>query len=95
MNVDGSRFSMATGRLWFIATWILYCSVGFWLHRWAALSRHAISPIVGFVVMPALAWLGYFISLAGSPYLRPRSLYRYIGLVFLALAYSFLHTCGW
>jgi hypothetical protein len=45
--------------------------------------------------MPALAWLGYFISLAGSPYLRPRSLYRYIGLVFLACAGVFFSTYLW
>jgi hypothetical protein len=42
-----------------------------------------------------LTWLGYFISLAASPYLRPRSIYRYIGLSFLACAGVFFSTWLW
>ena len=86
---------MAWGRFWFIATWIVYCSAGFSLYRWAALWHRAISPTVGFVALPALAWLGYFMSLAASPYLRPRSIYRYVGLFVLACAGVFFSTWLW
>ena len=95
MNPDGSRFSMAWGRFSFIATWMAYCSICFFLYRSAALTHRGFSPIMGFVVLPSLAWLGYFISLAGSPYLRPRSVYRYVGLAVLAAAGVFFSTWFW
>lgn len=34
-----------------------------------------------FFSLPLLAWAGYWFVLAGSPYLRPRSLYLHCGLV--------------
>jgi hypothetical protein len=46
-------------------------------------------------LLPSLAWLGYFISFAGSPYLRPRSVYRYVGLAILAVAGVFFSTLFW
>jgi len=95
MNPDGSRFSMGWGCFWFIATWIAYCGVAFFLYRWAALTHRGFSEIVGFIVLPSLAWLGYFISLAGSPYLRPRSLYRYCRLAVLSFAGVFFSTWLW
>ena|ERR1700720_1145153 len=95
MNPDGSRFSMAWGRAWFIATWLAYSSVAFFLYRCAALTHRGFSEIVGFIVLSSLAWLGYFISLAGSPYLRPRSVYRYLGLAVLAAAGVFFSTWFW
>jgi hypothetical protein len=95
MNPDGSRFSMVWGRFWFVAPWFVYCSVAFFLYRRAALTHRGFSEIVGFIVLPSLAWLGYFIALAGSPYLRPRSTYRYLGLVVLAIAGVFFSTWLW
>jgi hypothetical protein len=92
MISDGSRFSMAWGRFWFIATWVAYCGVSFFLYRHGALTHHGFP---GFMALPFLAWLGYFISLAGSPYLRPRSVYRYIGLGVLAVAGVFFFTWLW
>jgi hypothetical protein len=86
---------MAWGRFCFIATWLAYCCVGFLTYHWAVLTHRGFSPIVGFIVLPLLAWLGDFFSLAASPYLRPRSLYRYVGLVFLAAAGVFFSTWFW
>ena len=86
---------MAWGRFGFIATWLAYSGVAFLLYRWAALTHRGVSEIVVFVVLPSLAWLGYFISLAGSPYLRPRSAYRYTGLAVLAAAGVFFSTWFW
>jgi hypothetical protein len=95
MNVDGSRISMAWGRFCFVGTWLAYSGISFFLYRWAALSHRDISPYLLFVALPILAWLGYFLALAASPYLRPRSLYRYCGLFVLSFAGVFFSTWFW
>ena len=94
MNPDGSQFSMGWGRFWFVVTWVAYCGVAFLLYRRAALSHSGFSEIAGFIVLPSLAWLGYFISLAGSPYLRPRSIYRTRLDAFTTTLISMLWPCA-
>jgi hypothetical protein len=42
-----------------------------------------------------LAWAGYWFALAGSPYLRPRSVYRHLGLIVLSFAGLFFLTWFW
>ena len=95
MNPDGSVFSMTFGRFLFIAVWIAYSALSFFLYRWNAV-RHG-SAVSGpvFIVLLCLAFAGYWFALVGSPYLRPRSLYRYCGLLVLSLAGLFFSTWFW
>jgi hypothetical protein len=48
-----------------------------------------------FFSLPLLAWAGSWFALVGSPYLRPRSLYRHCGLVVLLFAGVFFSTWFW
>jgi hypothetical protein len=85
MNPDGSLFSMAWGRTLFISIWIAYSTISFLLYRWNALSGGSVVPYqLTFLALPLLAWAGYWLALVASPYLRPRSLYRYCGLFVLS-----------
>jgi hypothetical protein len=77
MNPDGSRFSMAWGRFCFIATWLMYCGVAFFFYRWAALTHRGFSEIEGFILLPSLAWLVYFIFLQAR-HISARA--RFIGM---------------
>jgi hypothetical protein len=70
--------------------------VAFLLYRWNAISHQAeVSPHLLFFVLPLLAWAAYWFALVGSPYLRPRSLYRHCGLVVLSFAGVFFSTWFW
>jgi hypothetical protein len=48
-----------------------------------------------FYVLPLLSWAGYWFVLAGSPNLRPRSVYRHLGLIVLSFAGLFFSTWFW
>jgi len=100
MHADGSRISMAWGRFYFIAVFITYCAAEFLLGRWTALSlrrgadvRPLARPLV--LSLPVFAWIGYWLALSLSPYLRPRSVYRQCGLVVLAVAGVFFSSLLW
>lgn len=47
-----------------------------------------------FFSLPLLAWAGSWFALAGSPYLRPRSLYRHSGLVGSVVCWRILLDMG-
>jgi len=72
MRPDGSRFSMARGRFYFICVWLAYCTVAFLLYRQNAIS-HLNGALHGwlFGALPLVAWFGYWYALGASPYLRP------------------------
>ena len=93
---DGSRFSMAWGRFYFIAVWVVYCIFAFLLARWNATShQHPRDLRLMFALLAFAAWAGYWLALVGSPYLRPRSVYRHCGLVVLSFAALFFPTWFW
>jgi hypothetical protein len=56
------------------------------LHRWLGSSQHSAGSYVFLALgLPfVFAWLSYFLVLAASPYLRPRSLWREFGLAVLS-----------
>jgi hypothetical protein len=96
MNSQRSIFSMAWGRTLFVALWLLYAGVELLLYRWNALSEPNPVPYqLQFYMLPLLAWAGYWFALAGSPYLRPRSVYRHLGLIVLSFAGLFFLTWFW
>jgi hypothetical protein len=91
------QFSQRIGRVYFIAVWWAYCAAEFLVMRhgyhrqWAVPSWFVPLPFA----IPVLALGGYWHALAASPYLRPRSLYRHIGIGVLAFAGLFFSTCCW
>ena len=92
----GSRFSLARGRLYFALVWLGYCSLAFVLAGWNVTShQQPIDLRLVFAVMALLAWAGYWFALAGSPYLRVRSVYRHIGLALLSFAALCFSTFLW
>ena len=100
MHADGSRISMAWGRFYFVAVFVAYCGAEFLLGRWTALSlRYGANvwplarPLA--ISLPLLAWIGYWLALFLSPYLRPRSTYRQCGLLVLAFAGVFFSSWLW
>lgn len=96
INCQCSIFSMAWGRALFVAVWLLYAGIEFLLYRWNALSEPNPVPYqLQFYVLSLLAWAGYWFALAGSPYLRPRSGYRHLGLIVLSFAGLFFSTWFW
>jgi hypothetical protein len=96
MQGDASRFSIAWGRFYFIAVWVVYCGAAFLLARRNVIShQHPRDLPLVFPVLALAAWAGYWFALTGSPYLRPRSLYRYIGLFFLSFAGLFFSMLMW
>jgi hypothetical protein len=87
---------MPWGRFYFIAVWVIYCTVAFLLARWNVTSHHHPRDLrVVFALLAVAAWAGFWLALAGSPYLRPRSVYRHIGLLFLSFAGLFFSTWLW
>jgi hypothetical protein len=93
---NGSRFSLARGRLYFAAVWVWYCTLAFILAGWNVTSHHQpLDMRLAFAALALAAWAGYWFALTGSPYLRPRSLYRYVGLFFLSFAGLFFSTLIW
>ena len=96
MRSDGSRFSMARGRFYFVCVWLAYCTIAVLLYRQNAIS-HLNGALHGwlFGALPILAWVGYWYALGASPYLRPRSLYRHVGLAVLSFAALFFSTWCW
>ena len=87
---------MAWGRMLFVAVWLLYTGIEFLLYRWNALSEPNRVPYqLQFYVLPLLAWAGYWLALACSPYLRPRSIYRQVGLIVLSFGGLFFATWFW
>jgi hypothetical protein len=96
MNSHRSIFSMAWGRTLFVGVWLVYSGIEFLLCRWNALSEpNPVPDQLQFYVLPLLAWVGYWFALAGSPYLRPRSVYRHLGLIVLSFAGLFFATWFW
>jgi tRNA (mo5U34)-methyltransferase len=96
MHAYRTRFSLAQGRLYFVAVWLVYSSLAFLIARWNVTShQHPKDLRLVFAGLAVAAWAGYWFALVGSPYLRPRSVYRHLGLVFLSLAGVFFSTLLW
>jgi hypothetical protein len=82
-----SRFSMCLGRLYFAGVWLAYSSLALLLARWnVTFHKQPMDLRLEFTLLGLAAWAGYWFALLGSPYLRPRSVYRHIGLLALSLA---------
>jgi len=88
------RLSKSALRTVWVAVFMSHAVVGFLLNRWRALSRFSESSLAGsdwivFGVPFWFAFAAYFVAFTFSPYLRPRSVYRYVGLAVLSLAGAF------
>jgi hypothetical protein len=99
-EANGSRFSLSRGKLYFATVWIFYCILAFLLAGWSATAGRTSHPlsiniwlIIGLVAVGA--WLGLWFALAGSPYLRPRSIFRHIVLVILSFTAVMFGTFVW
>ncbi len=88
--------SIAAARWYFIAVWLAYCVAAFLLARHGSLHPEATrwTPRA-FAALALAAFAGYWHALAASVYLRPRSLYRHLGLAVLAFAGLFFSTLCW
>jgi hypothetical protein len=72
------------------------CGYRILLYRWNTLSEPNPVPYqLQFHILPFLTWAGYWFALAGSPYLRPRSVYRHLGLIVLSFAGLFFSRWFW
>jgi hypothetical protein len=87
---------MAVGRAYFIGVWVTYCGTAFLLYRWNAVA-HLNGSLHGwlFIALPLVAWAGYWHALGGSPYLRPRSVFRHCGLAVLSFGALLFSTWFW
>ena len=95
-QTDGSHFSIAKGRLYFGAVWVVYCSLAFLLAGWnVTYHREPKDLTLAFALLALAAWLGFWFALVGSPYLRPRSVYRHIGLLVLSFTALLFSTFIW
>jgi hypothetical protein len=78
-----------------VAIFLAHIVAGFLLYRWRVVSDSAITDN-DWLVFGLPFWLAFgsycFVFVASS-YLRPRSLYRHIGLVVLSLASAFGSLC--
>jgi hypothetical protein len=88
------RLSMRSLRIIWIAVFITHAVTGFLLYRWRALSHDSPASLAGsdwivFGIPFWLAFAAYFAVFTFSPYLRPRSVYRYVGLTVLSFAGAF------
>jgi len=88
------RLSVPALRIVWVAVFMSHATVGFLLYRWRVLSRFSASSLAGsdWVVFGVPFWFAfsaYFIAFTFSLYLRPRSVYRYVGLAVLSLADAF------
>ena len=88
----GSR--RAVSGLLLVVVFVTHCLVGFMLYRGRVVSRWPISDsdFVVFAVPFFVALLAYAYVLLFSPWLRPRSVLRYIGLSAACLLLVFLST---
>ena len=94
-NRDRSRISIGGVRLCFAAIFLAHIVAGFFLYRWRVVSHSAITDNDWLVLgLPFwLAFAGYCFLFVASSYLRPRSIYRHIGLLALSLASAFGSFC--
>jgi hypothetical protein len=93
---DGSFFSMAWGRFLFVAVWLVYCAMAFLLAHWNVTAHaHPHDTRLLFSLLAVAAWFGFWFALVGSPYLRPRSPYRHLGLLVLSFAGLFFSSWLW
>jgi hypothetical protein len=88
------RVSMRSLRIIWIAVFITHAVIGFLLYRWRALSHGSPPPLAGsdWIVFGLPFWFAfaaYWLAFTFSPYLRPRSIYRYAGLTVLSFAGAF------
>jgi hypothetical protein len=88
------RLSIPALRIVWIVVFMSHAVVGFLLYRWRVLSRFSESSLAGsdWMVFGVPFWFAfgaYFIAFTFSPYLRPRSVYRYVGLAVLSFAGAF------
>ena len=85
------RLSMRSLRIIWIAVFVAHGVIGFLLYRWRA-SFHGSPPSLAgsdwivFGIPFWLAFAAYWLAFTFSPYLRPRSIYRYAGLTVLSFA---------
>src|SRR4051794_2695634 len=65
---------------------IAHCLIGLALYRWRFVGHPSIadSDFLTFTLPFALAALAYWLAIFVSPFLRPRSPYRQIGLIMLS-----------
>src|SRR5205807_2206468 len=85
------RLSISTLRIVWLGVFISHAIVGFLLYRWRVLSQSQLADS-GWVVFGIpfwLAFLAYLVAFTFSAYLRPRSIYRYVGLTVLSFAGAF------
>lgn len=75
-------------RIVVVVVFITHAIVGFLLYRWRVISQSSLagSEWIVFGIPFWLAFAAYWVALTFSPYLRPRSVYRYIGLTVLSFA---------
>jgi hypothetical protein len=90
-NYERGRISIGALRLCFVVIFLTHIAVGFLLYRWRVISDSAIadSDWLIFGLPFWLAFGSYCFVFVTSSYLRPRSLYRQIGLVVLSFASAF------
>src|SRR5438128_7844596 len=85
------RLSMRALRIIWVGVFVSHAVIGFLFYRWRVLSHDAVSLLAGsdWVVFGIPFWLAfaaYLLAFTFSPYLRPRSVYRYVGLTVLSFA---------
>ena len=82
------RLSIRVLRIVWLGVFIVHAIVGFLLYRWRALSdsQLADSDWLVFGIPFWLAFFAYLVAFTFSEYLRPRSVYRYVGLTVLSFA---------
>src|SRR6266536_4947621 len=65
-RAEGSRFSIARGRFYFVAVWVGYCSLAFLIARWNVTShQHPKDLRLVFALLALAAWAGYWFALVG------------------------------
>jgi len=82
------RLSIRSLRIVVVAIFLSHAVIGFLLYRWRVISQSALagSDLIIFGLPFWLAFATYWVSFTVSPYLRPRSIYRYVGLTVLSFA---------
>lgn len=82
------RLSIRSLRIVVLAIFLLHAVVGFLLYRWRVISQSSLgeSDWIIFGVPFWVACAAYMGAFTFSPYLRPRSVYRYVGLMVLSFA---------
>ncbi len=83
--------SMRSLRIIWVVVFMCQAVVGFLLYRWRIISQSSLSAS-DWIVFGIPFWFavaGYLVAFTFSPYLRPRSIYRYVGLTVLSFAGAF------